>query len=201
MARYVLYGHPDSGHSYKVRLALTLLGLEHEYRHVEVSAPREARRADWRAASRFGEIPVLEADGRPIVQSDAILLHLARATGRLGWEVDPDRLIEWLFWEANRIGLSLPNLRLHLKWGPRAEPVEDWLRGRLKADLGRLDEELAGRPFLMGETVSAADIACCGYLFYTDQIALDLGPWPGVTAWLDRIRALPGWKHPYDLMA
>lgn len=200
MAGYVLYGHPDSGHSYKVRLALTLLGLEHEYRHVEVSAPREARRADWQAVSRFGEIPVLEVDGRPIVQSDAILLHLARATGRLGWDVDPDRLTEWLFWEANRIGLSLPNLRLHLKWGPRAEAVEDWLRGRLTADLGRLDEELAGRPFLMGATVSAADIACCGYLFYADQIALDLASWPGVTAWLDRIRALPGWKPPHELM-
>ena len=200
MSRYILYGHPDSGHSYKAKLALTLLGIDHEYRHVEVSAPREARRADWRAASRFGEIPVLEVDGRAIVQSDAILLHLARTTGRLGWEIDPDQLTEWLFWEANRIGLSLPNLRLHLKWGPRAEAVEAWLRSRMEADLDRLDEALAGRGFLMGETVSAADIACCAYLFYADQIALDLGRWPGVAAWLDRIRALPGWKHPYDLM-
>lgn len=200
MARHVLYGHADSGHSYKVKLALTLLGIDHEYRHVDLSTPREERRADWRAASRFGEVPVLEVDGRPIVQSDAILLHLARATGRLGWETDPDRLTEWLFWEANRIGFSLPNLRLHLKWGPRAEAIEDWLRSRMEADLDRLDEALAGRTFLMGETVSAADMACCGYLFYADQIALDLTRWPGVGAWLDRIRALPGWKHPYDLM-
>lgn len=201
MDRPVLYGHPESGHSYKVKLALTLLGIEHEYREVDLAAPRAERRADWRAVSRFGEVPVLVTEGRPLVQSDAILLHLARATGRLGWEIDPDRLTEWLFWEANRIGTSLPNLRWHLKWGPRAEAVEVWLRDRLEADLERLDGELTDCPFLMGAAVSAADIACCGYLFFADQIGLDLGPWPALAAWLDRIRALPGWKHPYDLLA
>lgn len=85
MVDLILYGHPDSGHSYKVRLALTVLELAHEYREVEVFAPREARRADWRKVSRFGEIPVLIDGGKAIVQSDAILLHLARTRNALGW--------------------------------------------------------------------------------------------------------------------
>src|SRR5262245_36926852 len=122
MTDYVLFGHRESGHSYKVRLALTLLGLPHEYREVEVFKPRGERRADWRAASRFGEIPVLVVDGKPIVQSNAILLHLARTHEALGWNVDPDRLTEWVFWEANRIGISLPNLRYALLWEPDTEP-------------------------------------------------------------------------------
>ena len=190
-----------SSRAYKVALALTLLGVDHEYRHVELNTPREARRTDWRAASRFAEVPVLVADGRPIVQSNAILLHLARAHGALGWDRDPDRLTEWLFWEANRIGLALPNLRLLTHFGVEAEPgLEAWLRARLDADLARLDEELAEQAFLLGDAVSAADLSCCGYLFFADQAGLDLAAWPNVSGWLDRIRALPAWRHPYDLM-
>lgn len=201
MTDYVLYGHRESGHSYKVRLALTLLGAPHEYREVEVFLPREERRADWRAASRFGEIPVLVVDGKAIVQSNAILLHLARTHGALGWDVDPDRLTEWLFWEANRIGISLPNLRYALMWEPGTDPVVlGWLRGRMLSDLARLEGELSERPFLMGEAVSAADCSCCGYMFFTDQAGVDLADWPAVAAWLERIKALPGWKHPYELM-
>ena len=202
MTDYILYGHPDSGHSYKVKLALTVLGVSHDYRHVDVFAPRDQRRADWRAVSRFGEIPVLVVDGEAIVQSDAILLHLARTHDALGWDVDPDRLTEWMFWEANRIGISLPNLRLyrHLEPGSGAPDLVAWLEARLDGDLGRLEVELAARPFLMGAAVSAADLACCGYLFFADQIGLDLGRWPAVSAWLGRIRALPGWAHPYALL-
>ncbi|MGZ9114295.1 MAG: glutathione S-transferase family protein [Brevundimonas sp.] len=201
MGDLILFGHPDSGHSYKVKLALTVLGLAHEYREVDVFAPREARRADWREASRFGEIPVLVDGGEAIVQSDAILLHLARTRRTLGWEVDADRLTEWMFWEANRIGISLPNLRLYRHLEPGGDPgLVNWLEGRLKADMDRLETELAERPFLMGKAVSAADLACCGYLFFADQVNLDLAGWPAISAWLNRIRMLPGWAHPYDLM-
>ena len=95
-------------------------------------------------ASDYVHGHVLVVDGGPIVQSDGILLHLAREHRALGWEVDPDRLTEWLFWEANRIGISLPNLRLYTHFKLPAEP--------------------------------------------------------NVAAWLDRIKALPGWQHPYALM-
>lgn len=201
MSDYLLYGHHESGHSYKARLALVLLGVEHAYQPVDIFAPPEARDAGWRRASRFGEVPVLVDDGRPIVQSNAILLHLARKHGALGWEVDPDGLTEWLFWEANRIGLSLPNRRFRVRFGAAAPgEVDDWLDDRLTADLARLDQELANRRFLMGERISAADIACSAYLFFADQVPLDLTRWPAVAAWLDRIRALPGWQHPYDLL-
>ena len=201
MSTYVLYGHPDSGHSFKARLALVLLGLPHEYRRVDIFSARDDRPEDFRRASRFNEVPALIVDGRPLVQSDAILLHLAREHRALGWEIDPDRLTEWLFWEANRIGISLPNWRYHTLFEPTLAPETlAWLRNRLDADLNRLDSELADRPFLMGQGVSAADIACSAYLNFADQLALDLQPWPNVVAWLDRIRALPGWAHPRDLM-
>lgn len=201
MSNIILYGHPDSGHSYKIALALTLMGINYELRIIDLSIPRAQRDAAWQLASRFGEVPVLVTGDKNMAQSNAILLHLARENNALGWENDSDRLTEWLFWEANRIGLSLPNLRLYTLFNTDIDPaVIAWMHTRLHADLDRLDQELGQTIFLMGDRVGAADIACCAYLFFVADIGLTLDRWPALQRWLDAIKALPGWQHPFDLM-
>ncbi len=202
MPRLLLYGNRESGHSYKVKLALRLLGLEHEYRSVDLALDRCDRPPDFREVSRYGEVPVLVTDGEPLVQSNAILMHLARTTGRLRGECDPDRTVEWLFWEANRIGFSVANLRFARRFATDTPAeVVAWLEARARADLDRLDEEFArADSFLLGTTISIADIACCAYLFWPEQTGLDYTRWRNVAGWMDRIRALPGWAHPYDLL-
>lgn len=199
----ILYGNRESGHSYKVRLALTLMQAPHEYRPVDISLPREQRPADFRAASKFGEVPVLVDRSQVYVQSDAILLHLAQREHKLYGRdaIDHDQVREWLFWEANRIGFSVPNLRYALRWLPDTKKdVLDWLRQRALADLGCLNDEFSGRKFLLGDFPTVADVACCGYLYWLDQAGLDRDAWPHVSRWLSDISALPGWQHPYDLM-
>jgi glutathione S-transferase len=54
--------------------------------------------------------------------------------------------------------------------------------------------------WLAGEDITIADIACAGYLFYTEDFTFDRADYPQIDRWLDRIAARPGWKHPYDLM-
>jgi len=193
-AMHILYGHPESGHTYKVALCLALMDETFEYRWVDVFAPREQRRADFQAVSRYGEIPVLVDDGEPWVQSNSILLHLAGKHRALGGE-SPQRLErarEWLFWEANRIGLSLPNLRHYLKFSDVAAPqaVLDWLHARLQFDLRRLDDEFRAHPWLLGDGPSVADIACFAYLHY-DDIGLDLADYPRLQQWVKRMREQP----------
>ena len=199
----ILYGARESGHSYKVRLALTLMHVPHEYRCVDINLPHEERPAEFRAVSRFGEVPVLVDRGQVYVQSDAILLHLAQREHKFHGRdaIDHDQVREWLFWEANRIGISVPNLRYALRWLPDTKPeVLDWLRARALADLGRMNDEFSGRKFLLGDFPTVADLACCGYLYWLDQAGLDIVRWPAVARWLADISALPDWKHPYDLM-
>jgi glutathione S-transferase len=198
----VLYGNRESGHCYKVKLALCLLGIEHDYRPVDLQQPHTHRRPDFQQVSRFGEVPVLVENGVALVQSNAILLHLARCTGRLGG-LEPERLTEWLFWEANRIGFSIANLRAACTYAAdkTSAGVQAWLRGRALEDLSRLDLELAAHPFLLGERASMADLSCCAYLFWPEQAGLDLMEWPNVVCWLKRIQALPGWAAPYALLS
>jgi glutathione S-transferase len=199
-----LYGNRESGHSYKVALLMTMAGISYDYVAVDLKLARADRPAEFRRASRFGEVPVLVEDGRAMCQSDGILLHLAERHRCFGGEIPAliPTLREWLFWEANRIGISLPNLRLARKFlvDPPAA-VTAWLEDRLRADLGRLELELGDkREFLLGRDPTIVDIACCGYLFWPEQAGITLADWPLVNAWRDRIAALPRWVHPYELM-
>jgi glutathione S-transferase len=200
MALPVLYGSRESGHAYKVKLALTLLDISHEYREVDLRVPLSQRRADFRRVSPYGEVPVLVDAGVVFAQSNAILIQLARRTGKLGGR-HIDRVTQWLFWEANRIGLSVPNLRHALVFDGNAPPeVVAWLRYRAEADLSRLDSQLIDSAFILGAECTVVDVACCAYLFWPEQAELDLTRWPNVLRWLDRIRSLRGWAAPYDLL-
>ena len=202
MRALTLYGNRESGHSFKVSLMLALAGLAHDYHEIDLDLPREARPEPFRSLAKYGEVPLLVHDGRPYVQSNAILLHLADHTGKLGGESQErmEKVREWLFWEANRIGFSLANLRYCYKFTSTGAATDgaQFLRARFEADALRLEAELAdGRPFILGQDVSAADVSLCGYLYFAEQAHVDLPA--GVQAWLARIAALPGWRHPYQI--
>jgi glutathione S-transferase len=201
MDSFALFGNRDSGHAYKVRLMLSLSGLPYEYTEIDLDLPRPLRPEPFRSVAKYGEVPLLLHNGRPYVQSNAILLHLAGHTLRFGGESAErmDRMREWLFWEANRVGFSLANLRYGQKYLPEgaASDGQVMLRDRFNADIARLDDELSdGRAFIMDDTPSIADISLCGYMFWPEQANVTMPA--HVQGWLDRISSLPGWRHPYD---
>jgi glutathione S-transferase len=200
---YTLFGHPESGHSYKVKLALEVAGMAHHYHVVDIGLPHQSRPEPFRSLATYGEVPVLLYQGRGYVQSNAILLFLAEQSGQFGGE-SPSRLAharEWLFWEANRLGMSLPHLRFARRFDAQAYPNGAllWFERRYAADIERLERELSdGRRFILDDQPSVADFSLCGYLFWADQAGVSVPP--GVTAWLERISQLPGWVAPYTLL-
>ena len=199
-----LYGHPDSGHAFKVRFFMRASGIEHDYERVDIFAPLESRSEDFRRHARFGEVPTLVDDGRAYVQSDAILVHLATKLGAWGVE-DPglkSQCLEWLFWEANKIGMCLPQLRGHERFDSMqlSSGAYQWLRARYDHDIAVLERAFADkRHYILGEQASIADFALCGYLVLVDEAKLAVPKY--VAAWLERMRRLPGWQHPYDMMS
>lgn len=201
--QFHLYGHRDSGHSYKVALALRLSGQTFDYTAIDLELPREARPEPFRSTSRFGEVPLLLIDGVAHAQSDAILLALSERVPALGLGPDEiDLAREWLFWETNRIGFSVPNLRFALGWAHHTPPdVVTWLRARVASDLVRLDQELTGRRYLLGPKWSIADIACAAYLYWPEHLGREVRFPVHVAAWRERLAAEPGWAHPYQLLA
>ncbi|GAB2855157.1 glutathione S-transferase family protein [Pseudoduganella ginsengisoli] len=202
MATFQLYGNCESGHSYKVKLAMEVAGVPHSYTEIDLKLDRKDRPEPFRTLAKYGEVPLLVHDGQAYVQSNAILLHLAEYLKAYGGESQQrlDRVREWLFWEANRIGFSMAHLRFGQKFDPAAYAgsVLPWFRNRFDSDITRLEEELSdGRRFLLDDQVSMADFSICGYMYWPEQANVSYPP--KVHAWLDRIAALPGWRHPYQM--
>ena len=197
-----LFGAVDSGHSYKVRLLLLLTHTPHRYQRIALNVPRAERPAAFVAASRYGEVPVLvEEDGVARCQSNALLLHLAQRTGAFGGlPAEHGTVVQWLFWEANRIGFSVPNLRLARRWAPQPPEVMAYLHGRAEADLQTLNAALADSEFLLPSGPTIADLACSAYLYWLDQAGLAPAAYRGITRWLNALRALPGWVHPDEAL-
>ena len=211
-ARFTLYGHFESGNVYEPALMLALAGEAFAYRHVDIFAGGQ-KDPDFLADSRFGNVPALVdgegvdvegVDGeRRIVQSAAILNYLAEALGLLGPETEGERwqIQEWLFWEQHRLLPGLALYRFQKRWVPGTDAaVLTFLAGRAEAALDRLDQELKVRPFLVGGRPTIADIACAGYCWLLDQAGYPPERWSAIARWLDRLRALPGWRGIYDLL-
>lgn len=197
----LLYGAVDSGHSYKVRLLLLLTRTPHRYERIALDVPRAERPAAFVAASRYGEVPVLAEGCVGRCQSNALLLHLAQRTGTFGGiAAEQGAIVQWLFWEANRIGFSVPNLRFARRGVPRPAQVMDYLRDRALADLQTLDAALARTEFLLPSGPTIADLACSAYLFWLDQAGIAPTAYQEVARWLNALRALPGWVHPDDAL-
>lgn len=198
MTDLVLYGHPDSGHACKVALALVLAGLPHRSVRVDIWADPATRPAAFLSVSPFAEVPALTIDGEPFVQSGAILLEIAGRFRRLGGE-DPHglrRARELLMWEANRIGMCLPQLKEARRVGGEVFPpgAVEWLRMRFDVDRARFGRLLGEGPFLHGDRPGIGDCAVWGYAQWLD--ACGVQPTPAMAAWLDRMRALPEMRAP-----
>ncbi|SFE49311.1 glutathione S-transferase family protein [Roseivivax sediminis] len=193
MGGLTLWGHRDSGHAAKVALALKLCGLEHRCEVVDIWAPRDSRPAAFLAKSPPGQVPLLEMDGLALSQSGAILLELGTRFGCLGGD-SPDglrRARALLMWEANRIGMCLPQLIEARRPGgdPFPEGAVDWLRGRYAADAAQFDVLLGEGPFFHGAAPGLGDCAIWGYTRWVAKA--DIAPTAAMADWLARMDALP----------
>ena len=204
MARYKLHCFAQSGNAYKVALYLRLAGLDWEPVFIDFFAGKATFAADWRdSVNIMGEAPVLESDGVPRSQSGAILTWLAETTGHFAPQGADGRFeaLRWMFFDNHKFTSYRATLRFLLAFAKTGEtPVTAYLRQRAKGAYAIVDKHLAARAFMLGPTPTIADFSLVGYVFYPEEIGVDLADYPAIAAWRERIRALPGWVHPYELM-
>jgi glutathione S-transferase len=197
-----LYCFGESGNAYKAALALELAGIAWEPRHVDFFNG-EARSPEFRAINPMGEVPVLDTGEEIMTQSGVIQHWVMETTGKLTGDT-PRNVLRWTIFDNQKISGIAGPLRFLMNFLPEEKRNADVIAfhaGRLKAALRVLDGALSQRDWLAGEAISCADISCAGYLFYDEPFTFDRADYPAIDAWLDRISATPGWKHPYDLMA
>ena len=197
---FKLYCFAQSGNAYKAALMLNLCGAKWEPRFVDFFNG-ETRTPEYRAnINEMGEVPVLEHNGKHLSQSGAILHYLAEHLGKFQGE-DRMEVLRWILWDNHKLTSYIATLRYMVTLAKVGEPqVHEFLRGRVKGSLVLLDLHLKKSPFVVGKEPSIADLSLCGYLYWPDEFGVSWAEFPAVGAWLERIRKLPGWVHPYELM-
>lgn len=203
MADYRLWCMGESGNAYKVALMLELCRLPWEPVWVDFFHG-ETRTPGFRAGlNEMGEVPVLEHGGKRLTQSGVILDYLAGITGRFGATSDDEQreIWRWILFDNHKFTASLATLRYLIQFARTGEtPVTEFLRARAINAMKIVDQHLGERPFIIGERATIADLSMVGYLFYGDELTVPLADFAHLSAWMERVKAIPGWKHPYALM-
>ena len=199
-----LYCFGESGNAYKCALALTFADMDWEPVYVDFFNG-EARSPAFKAINEMGEVPVLIDGDTTLTQSGVILDYISSKTGKLGGRSAAERreVLRWMFWDNHKLSTQIGTTRFLSNFLPEAkrpEGVIPFLQGRLKAAYKVLEDHLTAQKWIVGDGLTIADLSCCGYLYYPEPYGFDRADWPAISAWLDRIAATPGWKHPYELM-
>jgi len=193
-----IYGDSKSGNCLKVKWTADLLGVPTTWVETDIMVG-ESRTPEFLAMNPAGQVPVVVLeDGRPLAQSNAIILHLAEGSALIPADAyDRARMLEWMFWEQYSHEPYVAVARFQVKYlGKPVAELEPRLVERGKAALQRLEDGLAASAFLAGERVSLADIALVAYTRKADEGGFDLADYPRVQAWVARVEQAVGIAEP-----
>ena len=200
-----LYCFGESGHSYKAALALQLAEIDWTPIFVDFFNG-ETRSDQYRnQVNEMGEAPVLVDGDIKLTQSGVIQNYLYNRTGKHGGKDEAEKLeiLRWILWDNHKLSSFAGNTRFLMNFFPkdkRPQPVIDFNLARLRSSYGILENALTDKDFLVGNSISHADMTCCAYLYYPEPFGFERDDWPNIDRWLENISTIPGWQHPYDLM-
>ncbi len=207
MAEYQLYCFAQSGNAYRAALMLNLIGADWEPVWIDFFAGGATRKPEYREqVNEMGEVPVLVHGGKKLTQSGVILTYLANHSGKFKPQGEDEELesLRWIIFDNQKVNGFLGPFRFLKNFAPKQpDPaVMTFMKGRIDGALAIVNKRLTGRQFLASDKPTIADISMTGYLYYpAEEFGFDIAKeHPAIAAWLERMKALPGWKHPYDLM-
>lgn len=188
-----LYHFPLSGHAHRAHLFMSLLGLPHELIEVDLASGAH-KTPEFLAMNPFGQVPVLDDDGTIVADSNAILVYLAKKSGRREWlpedAAGSAAVQRWLSVAAGELAYGPAAARLITVFGAAFNPDEVIARAHVL--LARIEAHLAGRDWLVGDGPTIADVALYSYIAGAPEGNVDLSAYPRVNGFLRRVEALPG---------
>jgi glutathione S-transferase len=206
MPDFRLHCFCQSGNAYKAALMLALCEVDWEPVFVDYFNG-ETRRPEWReAVNAMGEVPVLEHGDKRLSQSGVILTYLARTIGKFGADSEDERseILRWMLFDNHKFTSYFATYRFLYSLAPQpGDPaVMAFLKTRVDGAFAVADKHLAAQPFLLGDRPSIADVSLAGYMFFPkEEHGYDFAvSHPGIHAWTERLKGLPGWLGPYELM-
>lgn len=192
-----IYGDLISGNCYKIKLLCSILDIGHEWIAMDIMKG-DTRTQEFLDKNPNGKIPLLELeDGRFLAESNAILFYLAYGSELLPIDIVlKSKVLEWLFYEQYSHEPYIAVRRFIRKYEgmPKERQAEFDAKeaNGLKA-LGIMENHLARNEYFVGENLSIADLALYAYTHVADEGGFDLGGYPAIQAWCDRIAGTKGY--------
>ena len=184
----ILHGDLKSGNCLKVKWTADALRLPYTFVPVDIMKG-ESRTAAYLAKFPQGQVPAIElADGRTLAQSNAIIRYLARGSALLPDDAFTQAKIdEWLFWEQYSHEPFVATCRFHMHPAYLAKSKES--RDPSKVERGEkaldyMESQLAVGPFLVGSTLTIADIALLAYTRVAHEGGFNLSTRQNIRKWI-----------------
>ena len=183
-----IYGDSISGNCLKVKWVADFLGLTYAWFETDV-LKAESRTPAFLAMNPAGQVPtVVLDDGRPLAQSNAIILHLAEGSDLVPADAyERARMLEWMFWEQYSHEPYVAVARFQVRYlGKPVSELEPRLVERGNDALQRMEDGLQD-PYLVGDAPTLADVALVAYTRMAGDGGFDLARYPRVQAWIGRV--------------
>jgi glutathione S-transferase len=191
----LLYDNPVSGNCYKVRLVLTLVGIEFERRELSV-VDHSDRAGLLGGLSPSLNVPtVVLEDGRPLGESNAILWYFADGSRYLPDDpYERAQVLQWMFFEQYKHEPAIAVVRFWVSIADDPPPAAEIEARRAagRAALAAMERHLGSHEYFVGERFTIADIALYAYTHVAPEGGFELEPYPAVRAWLERVAGQPG---------
>ncbi|HEY0973703.1 MAG TPA: glutathione S-transferase family protein [Solimonas sp.] len=202
---YTLYYSPGTA-SMVVHLALLEIGAPYELKLVDFET-RAQQDADYLKLNPQGVVPTLIADGRPLVESGALLMILAdrHPEAKLAPPPGTSAREDWTQWIVYLSNALMASYRLWFYPQDLGRPVhdpvvQDAVRRRIEGIFDRLDAQLAAHgPYLLGEYFSGADLMLTMLLRWSRNMPKPATEWPALKRQADLVRARASWQKLYAL--
>ena len=191
-----IYGDTDSGNCLKVKWVCDHLALPYTWVAVD-TLKRESRTPQFLKLNSAGQVPVVEFDdGRTLAQSNAIIRYLARGSDLIPTNAfAAARMDEWLFWEQYSHEPYVAVCRFQMVYlGRAASELDPEKVKRGYAALARMEHQLAATRFLVGDSLTLADVALLAYTRLAHEGGFHLDGYASVRRWIgeaERALGLP----------
>lgn len=198
-----LYYNPLSPNVRRVRLAAAVLGIELEEKLLDF-AKGEHKSPEYLALNPNGAVPTLVDGDFALTESRSIMQYLASKKPESGLlprdEMARADVTRWQFWDAAHFSPQLGTLAFEKMikgmmglGDPDAAKVSEALTN-FRRWAAVLNKRLEGKQYVVGNSLTLADLTLASSLMYAKQVEVPLAEFPNIEGWFGRITALEGWK-------
>jgi glutathione S-transferase len=194
----IVVHHLNDSRSQRILWLLEELGLPYEIKPYQRDAQTRLAPPELKNVHPLGKSPVITDGNRTIIESGAIIDYLIRRHG--GGRLQPapatpsyDEYVQWMHYAEGSAMLPLMLNLYAMRLGDAAAPLMPRIESEIANHLSYIDSSLKGRQFLVGDTLTGADIQ----MSFVGEMAGAFGKraqYPNLDAWTKRLHQRPAYK-------